>query len=94
MQCIPITEVKELPDKVKEDFIWGFGTTAGQAYKDLLGALKRTGQGIIYFLITCWTWVIPWLIIILIGRWAYKKWAGPWIKSQQKKAQAITAPKD
>lgn len=90
---VHLTEVKALPEQVKEEFTWGFGTTAGTAYKDLLKALRGAGQGFIYFIITCWTWLIPWAIVILIGRWIYLKWVKPWIARERAKADSVMKPR-
>jgi len=53
--------------------------------------LRGAGQGIVYFLITCWTWVIPWAIIIFIGRWAYRRWVTPYLKADRARMATATA---
>jgi hypothetical protein len=88
---VSLREAKPLKQQVKEEFSWGLGTTAGTAYQDLLKNLRGAAQGFVYFIITCWTWVIPWLIVILIGRWAWRRWVTPKLAGMSKPVAA--APK-
>jgi hypothetical protein len=72
-----LTERKELPAQVQEEFTWGVGTTAAQAYQDLRISIRHWVQSWVYFLITCWTWLIPWAIVILLAVWFYRGYLVP-----------------
>jgi hypothetical protein len=74
---VQLTELKQLPQQVRTEFTWGLGTTAAQAFQDLRISLRGWTQGLVYFIITCWTWLIPWTIIFLLGRWLYRKYLVP-----------------
>lgn len=77
---VNLMEKLELPKQVKqtrEDFTWGIGTTAAEAYRDLLVRLRNIAKGLVYFLITCWTWLIPWALIIWLGTWIYRRFIKP-----------------
>lgn len=74
---VQLTERKQLPQQVTAEFTWGMGTTAAQAFQDLRLHLRGWGQGLVYFVITCWTWVIPWAIFILLVRWFYRRYLVP-----------------
>ncbi len=90
---VRITEIKKLPEQIKETFSWGFSETAGGAFKDLQSRVSDLANGVIYFLITCWTWLIPWAIVFFIGRWAYRKYVVPQLKKETKLKQAVSTPK-
>ena len=69
-----------LPKQVettKKEFRWDLGLTAGDAYQHLLVSVRGFMQGLIWFLITCWTWLIPLVAFLLVGRWIYLKWIKP-----------------
>lgn len=89
---VRITEIKKLPEQIKQTFSWGFGETAGGAFKSLQFKLRDMAQGLIYFLITCWTWLVPWAIFIWIGRWIYKKFVAQRLKGLNWN-QAVSVPK-
>lgn len=74
---VTLTEKNELPAQVKEKFTWNTGTTAATAYHDLLLFLRARLNGLVYFLITCWTWLIPLVLIILLVRWVYRRFLVP-----------------
>jgi hypothetical protein len=74
---VQLTERKQLPQQVTADFTWGMGTTAAQAFQDLRVSLRGWGQGLVYFIITCWTWIIPWAIFFLLARWFYRRYMVP-----------------
>jgi len=78
-----LKETRKLPAQaatVTEEFDWGLGATAATAYKALLVKLRGISQSFIFFVITCWTWLIPWALIIWLGVWAYRRWLKPHLK--------------
>jgi hypothetical protein len=85
---VSLREAKPLQQQVKEEFSWGLGTTAGTAYQDLLRTLRGMAQGFIYFIITCWTWLIPLLILLGIARWAWRRWITPQLRKPSQPAPA------
>jgi len=74
---VRLSERKTLPVQAQEKFTWGMGNVAGGAYRDLLVSVRGLLHGLTYFLITCWTWVIPLLILGLIGRSIYRRYVAP-----------------
>ena len=68
-----LSEVKEIAEVVREDWTWGTGTTAGDAYKALLVRARASWQGFLWFGITCWTWLIPLAFWVFIG-WVIWRW--------------------
>ena len=74
---VTLTEKNELPAQVKEEFTWNTGTTAATAYHDLLLYLRARLNGLVYFLITCWTWVVPLAFFIWLGLWFYRRFMVP-----------------
>jgi hypothetical protein len=58
-------------------FRWDLGLTANEAYQRLLINVRGFLQGLIWFLITCWTWLIPLVLFIMAGRLIYLKWIKP-----------------
>ncbi|HES57930.1 MAG TPA: DUF4349 domain-containing protein [Firmicutes bacterium] len=85
---VSLREAKPLKQQVKEEFSWGLGTTAGTAYQDLLRTLRGMAQGFVYFIITCWTWLIPLLIVLMIARWAWRRWITPQLRKPSQPAPA------
>lgn len=78
-----LKETRKLPAQaatVTEEFDWGLGATAAMAYKALLVKLRGISQSFIFFVITCWTWLIPWALIIWLGIWVWRRWLKPHLK--------------
>jgi hypothetical protein len=77
-----LSEVKEIAEVVREDWTWGTGTTAGDAYKALLVRARASWQGFIWFIITCWTWVLPLAFWIFIGWLIWRRLVAPRLKAR------------
>jgi hypothetical protein len=58
----------EQVEDTREEFRWDTGQTAGEAWRVLMRNTRGLVNGIVWFLITCWTWLIPLVIVLLILR--------------------------
>ncbi|GEM_PF-2962154 len=82
-----LSEVKEIAEVVREEWTWGTGTTAGDAYRALLIRARASWQGFIWFIITCWAWLIPLAFWVFIG-WLIWRWLiAPRLKARLAPAQ-------
>lgn len=72
-KLLEVKEIGEVVEQVREEWTWGSGTTAGEAYKALLTRLRASWQGFLWFIITCWTWLIPLAFWVFIG-WLIWRW--------------------
>jgi hypothetical protein len=61
----------------KEEFAWGMGATFDRAKKDLALGLRGWGQGLIYFFVTCWLWLLPWSAFIFVLWKLFKRYLLP-----------------
>ena len=89
-----LTEVRkasETVEQVKEEWDWGTDKTFDNAIKNLLYRLRNIWQGILWFVITCWGWLIPLAFWVFIGWLVYRRWVRPWFVKQSKKAPKSTA---
>ena len=60
-----------------EEFNWGFGATLGNAFKDVKVIIRNTLNALLYFIITCWTWLLPLVFFFWLGRKLYRKYVAP-----------------
>lgn len=70
---VSLSEKREIAKQAQETFSWGIGTTAAQAYRDLLLFLRAKLNALTYFLITCWTWLIPLCAFGYFAYWLYRR---------------------
>lgn len=49
-----------------DEFQWDTGETFRQAEKDLLVGFKNTVNGVVYFLVTMWLWLIPLALVVAV----------------------------
>lgn len=69
---VNLYERKEIEQQVQEEFHWGLGTTMSSAYRDLLINVRGKLQGLLYFLVTCWTWLLPLAFFTYVTVWLYR----------------------
>ena len=48
------------------EFKWNTGEVFRQAWKDLLLGFRNTVNGVVYFLVTMWLWLIPLAVVALV----------------------------
>lgn len=80
---VSLKETRQLPlqtAQVTEEFDWGLGATAAEAYQVLLTKVRAITQSLLTFAITCWTWLIPWALIIWLAVWIYRRYIKPRLK--------------
>jgi hypothetical protein len=70
---VTLIEKKQIEQQVQEEFRWGLGTTMSSAYRDLLVNVRGKLQGLLYFLVTCWTWLIPLAFFVYLALWLYRR---------------------
>jgi hypothetical protein len=90
---VSLKETRKLPAQtaqVTEEFDWGLGGAAAEAYQVLLVRVRGFVQGFVFFIITCWTWLIPWTLFIWLGVWIYRRWLKRLLVAQPK-PQATTS---
>lgn len=92
-----LLEVKEVGDIVgstKDEWNWGTNRALDDAIRELRGRLKNLWNGLIWFGVTCWTWLIPLVFWILVGLFIYRRWIRPRLlklADRQAKPAASTA---
>ena len=88
-----VKEVKEVVEQVKEEWSWGTDKAFKEAYLTLLNSLRRIWHGIIWFVFTGWTWILPWIFWIAVGIVCYRKWVRPaLIRSAERQAAGQAKP--
>ncbi len=70
---ITLFEKKEIEQQVQAEFHWGLGTTMSSAYRDLLINVRGKLQSLLYFLVTCWTWLLPLAFFVYVFIWLYRR---------------------
>lgn len=92
-----LTEVKEVGEVVggtKDEWNWGTNRAVDDSVRELRGRLKNLWTGLIWFGVTCWTWLIPLLFWVAVLWFIYRKWVRPQLvklAKQQPKPAASTA---
>jgi hypothetical protein len=72
-----LKEITQQIEDIKEEWDWGFGQTGVDAWKNLRNKGRYFGQGVVWFVVTGWTGLVPWAIFFFIGWWVYRRWVRP-----------------
>jgi hypothetical protein len=72
-----LKEITQQIEDIKEEWDWGWGQTGVDAWKNLRNKGRYFGQGVVWFVVTGWTGLVPWAIFFFIGWWVYKRWVRP-----------------
>jgi hypothetical protein len=91
---VEVKEVGQIVSGTHEQWNWGTDRALDDSIREVKGRLKNFWTGLIWFGVTCWTWLIPLIFWILVGWFIYRKWIRPRLvklASEQAKPAAGTA---
>lgn len=72
-----IVNLTERVEYESEGFTWGYGEAFEGAKKDLMLKWRAFVQGVIYFFVSGWTALVPWLVVLVIIWLLWRKWVAP-----------------
>jgi len=91
---VEVRDVSEVVGGTKDQWNWGTNRAIDDATRELRGRLKNLWNGLIWFGVTCWTWLIPLLFWVAVLWFIYRKWIRPRLvklASEQARPAASTA---
>jgi len=91
---VEVRDVSEVVGGTKDQWNWGTNRAFDDATRELRSRLKNLWNGLIWFVVTCWTWLIPLLFWVAVLWFIYRKWIRPRLvklAAEQAKPAASTA---